>query len=727
MSRAAALQPARPLTLDSFATAFHARRAQVLAEMLQAAEAGSDAELEERVTQLLEGFAAEITRAEITGPSGVFLKELDEALRRVTRLNGNLAAWHEVISALRRHVLPCLNTAEAAARAEDMWQQARVMLANMMERAQAHQQLQAEQVAGKLHEVSQELITTLDVEQLMQILAARLPELGIPSCYLALYESPQPYKYPQPAPEWSRLILACTEQGRLRLRPEDQRFPSRQLAPGALLSRDRSYALILKPLYFHDHQLGYILFEAGKCEEAVYDRLRRGISSALYAGLLTQQAWHHALQLQTAAEVSRAATSTLDLNQLLPQSVNLIRELFNAQYVGLFLLDAAGRFAVLRAGTGEAGQQMLEAGHKLEVGGPSMIGWCLAHGQARLARDVQQETVHAANPFLPATRSEIALPLITRGRAIGAMTIQAEQPAAFSEEDVAVLQTMAGQLANTIQNAQLHAAEKARAKELAQAYQALQENQRKLLVAEKMASVGRLTAGIAHEMNTPLAAARSALVELDNLIREYRDSMGDAEITVADHQAIAGEMEKIAGVAANALERVMEFVQGVKSQTRDLAAPEHVTFDAVATIEETLLLLSYAALKRQCRVQFERAQPAIEMVGAPAKLSQLVTNLVMNAIEANTKQGGLVRLALRQEAETIVLQVSDQGQGIAPEHLTKIFDPMFTTKPFGEGAGLGLTIAHDIVVGNFGGTLQVASEVGRGTTFTALFPGRRPL
>jgi len=162
-----------------------------------------------------------------------------------------------------------------------------------------------------------------------------------------------------------------------------------------------------------------------------------------------------ALQLQTAAEVSRAISSILNPDELIQQVVNLVRERFGLYYVGLFLVDESGRWAVLRAGTGEAGQKMLETGHRLEVGGTSMIGWCVANRQARIALDVGEEAVRFENPLLPETRSELALPLISRGQAIGAMTIQSAQPAAFSEEDITVLQTMADQLAIAIENARL--------------------------------------------------------------------------------------------------------------------------------------------------------------------------------------------------------------------------------------------------------------------------------
>ena len=160
---------------------------------------------------------------------------------------------------------------------------------------------------------------------------------------------------------------------------------------------------------------------------------------------------------ETAAQVSRAASSTLELEQLIHDTVNLIRERFELYYAGLLEVDETGQWAILRAGTGEAGRQMLAQGYQLRVGSVSMIGWCLAQRQARVALDVQQDSIHLQNPLLPDTRSELALPLISRDAVIGALTIQSVHVGAFNDADIAILQTMADQLANAIANARLYA------------------------------------------------------------------------------------------------------------------------------------------------------------------------------------------------------------------------------------------------------------------------------
>jgi len=195
---------------------------------------------------------------------------------------------------------------------------------------------------------------------------------------------------------------------------------------------------------------------------------RAVLGSGIAEETLVQQLLHQAnlkldrraLQLQAAAEVSRATGSILDPDELIHQVVELTRERFGLYYVGLYLVgrtDETRKWGYLRAGTGEAGRQMVAQGRKIEVGGDSMVGWCIANGRYRLMEDFSAEAALQKNPLLPATRSKLALPLISRGQAIGAMTFQSAQPAAFAEEDITTLQTMADQLANAIENARLFA------------------------------------------------------------------------------------------------------------------------------------------------------------------------------------------------------------------------------------------------------------------------------
>ncbi len=586
-------------TSAPFDKAFSSYRERIVFAVAQAIGLSSGPIARERAEQLVDAFVADVTGK----ASDAFLTTLDELLRQVVAADSDVTMWQGMLSVLRQQMLPLLSDGEALLRAENLWQQARILVAETMQRVQAQRGLRAEHTAQVLSAINEELLTALDVAGLMDLVAQQLPRLGIKSCYISLYDGPET------PPEWSRLVMAYDENGRVQLEADGQRFPSRQLVPPDLLPRNRRYTMVIGALYFRENQLGVALFEMGPREGIVYETLRSQLSSALQrallfeerkraeevlqeserrletilssvqAGIVVIDAETHvivdanpvaieligepkeqivghvchkficpaevgkcpitdlgqtvdrservllnasgervpilksvvpivmdgrqyllesffditerkaaeaererllaalerrAVQLQTATEVSRAASSILNPEELIQRVVDLIRERFDLYYVGLFLVDQTGewsgepnRWAVLQAGTGEAGRQMLAQGHKLEIGGASMIGWCIANKQARIALDVGAEAVRFENPLLPQTRSELAFPLISRGEVIGALTIQSAQEAAFSQEDIAVLQAMADHVANAIANARLFEQVQVRAEELA--------------------------------------------------------------------------------------------------------------------------------------------------------------------------------------------------------------------------------------------------------------------
>ena len=158
--------------------------------------------------------------------------------------------------------------------------------------------------------------------------------------------------------------------------------------------------------------------------------------------------------LEGAAEVSRAVGSIMDPNTLINEVVQLIKDHFGLYYAGLFLVDNNNEWAILKAGTGKAGQRMLKRKHKIKIG-EGMIGWSVENAEARIALDVGADAVRFENPDLPETRSEGALPLRSRGRVIGALTVQSVEESAFDESIITTLQTMTDQIAVALDNAEL--------------------------------------------------------------------------------------------------------------------------------------------------------------------------------------------------------------------------------------------------------------------------------
>ncbi|MEJ2707519.1 MAG: GAF domain-containing protein [Anaerolineales bacterium] len=169
----------------------------------------------------------------------------------------------------------------------------------------------------------------------------------------------------------------------------------------------------------------------------------------------TRELEQRSTQIQIAAEVARDINASTDLEQLLSQAVDLIRERFGFYHAGIFLVDGRGEYAVLRSASGTAGKKMLESEHKLKVGAQGIVGDAAASGEAHIALDVDSDFAHFKNPLLPDTRSEMALPLRMGGKVIGVLDVQSDQSQAYKEDDITILQTLADQLAIAIENARL--------------------------------------------------------------------------------------------------------------------------------------------------------------------------------------------------------------------------------------------------------------------------------
>jgi signal transduction histidine kinase/DNA-binding LacI/PurR family transcriptional regulator len=276
------------------------------------------------------------------------------------------------------------------------------------------------------------------------------------------------------------------------------------------------------------------------------------------------------------------------------------------------------------------------------------------------------------------------------------------------------------QIRSTIKGAQLMEELNRRALDLEKANARIKNNQQQLLVSEKMASLGRLTAGIAHEMNTPLATVRAAIDELKRLVSEYAESVDDPAVLPDDHKAIAGDMSRSLVLADKASEKAASFIRSIKTQTREIQNAQTTVFDTAVVAREALSLLEYTSRHKNVAVVFESPDKPLPVQGSPGRFSQVVTNLVNNALDAVARDSGRIVVSVSAEAGALALRVSDNGTGIPDSIRARIFDPLFTTKPFGEGTGLGLTLVNEIVTGDFGGTIEFESTEGAGTRFLVL-------
>lgn len=254
----------------------------------------------------------------------------------------------------------------------------------------------------------------------------------------------------------------------------------------------------------------------------------------------------------------------------------------------------------------------------------------------------------------------------------------------------------------------------------------LEDNRERLVSSEKLASIGQLTAGLAHEVNTPLAASLNYLHQARALAEEYAQSIGNEGVTNADHSEIAKELQKSLQDASLTLERLGEFVRKMRNQTR-FSSHQAILFDPVNVAQDTLAMLEHQSKTAKVQIHLDPGPAGTLLRGEPGRFTQVLSNLVINAIhacegQANAQVEIVFGRQAHQDQTELVMSVSDNGSGIPDDVLPKIFEPLYTTKPVGKGTGLGLSIIRDIVRGHFGGEVEVKTQVGRGTNFTIFLP-----
>jgi anti-anti-sigma regulatory factor len=258
---------------------------------------------------------------------------LNAVLNQVAEVGGNVATWQAAISALRRHVLPRTDDGGAPYQIENLWQQARVMIGEVAQRVQAYDALQTQRQTYTLQQVGQALTATYDMERLREVITYDLPRLGIPSCYLSLYEGEEM------PPATSRLVLAYDENGPIELGSDGRRFATHRLAPDGVLPHERDEqtrrpcCLAVGPLYFNEEQLGLVLFETESREGTVYEALRGHLSSALKGALLFLERWQaeHALEEAYAEVEKKVKERTAELERETAERERLQLEVIEVQ------------------------------------------------------------------------------------------------------------------------------------------------------------------------------------------------------------------------------------------------------------------------------------------------------------------------------------------------------------------------------------------------------------
>ena len=447
--------------------------------------------------------------------------------------------------------------------------------------------------------------------------------------------------------------------------------------------------------------------------------------------------------LETAARVGQMVTSILSLDDLLKHTVNIICSEFNFYYSGIFLLSEDKQFAELRAGFALAGRKMLEAKYRLPVDEQSMIGKSILTQQPQIASGIEDEESRFKNPFLPDTKSEMALPLIVDSIPLGALTVQSNQLNAFSEDDITSLQAMSEQVAIAINNAQLMMKLESANSELlrTKTYEAIAT-----ATGEAIHWVGNKAAPIPGSVNRVREDIKYILALLASMDESGLEnaSMREAVQTVREEAQSQGlDLKSILGEMSAMKPNRLQALISVASLMEDLEIAEN-SANTILEIKEGLI--GPARQRNAASVSLkEMISNTVASMGLPddviemgweedmplayldeRQIEQVFNNLIKNAWEAltnaNVQNPKITIAGCRDDDPNFVLViVKDNGPGIPKEIQEKIWVSFFTTKGGKGGTGLGLSSVMQIV-SQHGGKIWLESEVGNGATFYVKLP-----
>ena len=465
----------------------------------------------------------------------------------------------------------------------------------------------------------------------------------------------------------------------------------------------------------------------------------------------------------TLLEVSRLLTTLLDVREVVTQVTRVLTEVMPLQSAAVCLCDPVGDATPVlwqRQASGGLGAREASPAFAELVEVLARADAPMAPAEARaLVADAAARAALARE--LPALAVALLLPLRSHGRAIGFLALGPKRSArSFGGDDVALLRTLANQLAIALQNARSYeslagltqrldaevqqqtSALRASNAELARAMDELKQAQAQLVQSEKMASLGQLVAGVAHELNNPASFVHGGLANLGEYLSRFVELLrayeavpiadpGAADAVAAVRQRVRveyllRETPELLRICAEGSARVKQIVDDLRIFAR-ADQGERAPTDLAADLDGALRMLADRVARGAVTVT--RAYDDAGVIDAHAgQLNQVWMNLLGNALDAlEGVSGAALALAVHREPATaeapaaVVVRVGDNGAGIAREALPRVFDPFFTTKPVGRGTGLGLAIAYGAVKAH-GGTIAIDSAPGRGTTVTVRLP-----
>ena len=374
----------------------------------------------------------------------------------------------------------------------------------------------------------------------------------------------------------------------------------------------------------------------------------------------------------------------------------------------------------------------------VEPGRETGTGRALAEGHVIHIPDVLADPDYTwgAAQQLGGFRTLLGVPMLRDGVSVGVLTLTRTEVRPFTSKQIELVSTFADQAAIAIENVRLFEAEQLRTRELAKSLEDLRTAQERLVQTEKLASLGQLTAGIAHEIKNPLNFVNNFSGVSVELIDELQESIG----RVSADEKTRSEIAELSDTLRDNLQKIVQHGRRADSIVKNMllhsreGSGERRPVDVNALVDESLNLAYHGARaeKQGFNIALERlfdpAAGAIEIF--PQEITRVLLNVIANGFYAAAKRQAqtgdgfepTVTAVTKNLGDRVEITIRDNGAGIPPEVKEKMFNPFFTTKPTGEGTGLGLSISHDIVVKQHSGSIEVDTEPGEFTEFRIVLP-----
>jgi signal transduction histidine kinase len=443
-------------------------------------------------------------------------------------------------------------------------------------------------------------------------------------------------------------------------------------------------------------------------------------------------------ELRALSDVSQAVNSTIDLKTVLSTIVMKATQLSRTDAGTIYVFEDASQSFRLRASYGMEDAIIAEIKDRHIYLGETAIGRAVAQRGSIQISDVQEDPKSVLDVIARAGfRAVLIVPLLDADdRTVGALVVRRKQIGEFPQHTVDLLQTFAAQSVLAIQNARLFERVEARTRELARSLEDLRSAQDRLIQAEKLASLGQLTAGIAHEIKNPLNFVNNFSALSAELIEDIKDVLSNISLENDKREELNG----ITQMLKDNLEKVVQHGKRADSIVKNMlqhsreGTGEHRPADINAIVDESLNLAYHAARAEKAGFTIALKRKFDPFVGTvdvyPQEITRALLNLISNGFYATAKRKAeagdgfepMLSATTRNLGDKIEIYICDNGTGIPAEIKEKIFNPFFTTKPPGEGTGLGLSMSHDIIVKQHGGSIDLETKSGLFTEFKIVLP-----